>query len=715
MKSGFLISSLFLPVWLFSQTPHVDNLRKILPFLKDSVRIDSMNELSLRFIEQSVEDSAEYYANAAYNQSGALSYIHGLAVSISRRGMIKTHFHSNFAEAEKLDKESIGYYQKTGNKDGLAPTYSHLSFACFSQSRYDEALRYAEECYALVRKNGDESGMSDILIQITQIHLKRGEFDLGFETAQDALQLAIQKGDETDIHSCQISLGSICMEIEDYPLALDYYRSYFQNYTPGDSVRDLRDETVVWTKMEFAEIYGHLNMFDSALYRYSLFDTNHVAEKDLRIFLVSKGEYFMLSGQYEKALPNLLRGLVIHRKLNDGNEIVRTVLDLAKTYDALHNENQALRYAREGLNLGLQTRARQRMRDAYKVLYSVYDSRGETDSAYFYYRSYIRTKESLTNDQTKGKFAAYNYTRKIELLNNEKLISQQRLKIQDQQLKNETLFRNILIVFVFVVLLVSLLLLRNIILKRRNEKLRNENIQRELLHKTSEMEMQALRAQMNPHFIFNCLNSINCFILKSESRAASDYLTQFSRLIRLVLNNSKKAWIPLDDEIDMLRLYLDMEKLRFRDAFHYDLYCGEGVDPSSLFIPPLLLQPFVENAIWHGLMHKKENGLVTISFMVEGDILHCTITDNGVGRSAAASAGSKSSQAHKSMGIQITRERLALINGELNDEKVVFNIEDIIDKSGRASGTKVNLSIRFQQNYEIREASFPSLKLKNHD
>ncbi len=217
------------------------------------------------------------------------------------------------------------------------------------------------------------------------------------------------------------------------------------------------------------------------------------------------------------------------------------------------------------------------------------------------------------------------------------------------------------------------------------------------------MEMQALRAQMNPHFIFNCLNSINRFIMKNESQAASDYLTQFSRLIRFVLNNSKKSWIPLEDEIDMLRLYLDMEKLRFKDAFHYHLFCGEGIDPSAMFIPPLLLQPFVENAIWHGLMHKEENGLVSISFRVKNDILHCTVSDNGVGRSAAANAGSKSSQAHKSMGIQITRERLALINGELNDEKVVFNIEDMIDETGQPSGTKVILSIRFQQNYETQK------------
>jgi sensor histidine kinase YesM len=258
-------------------------------------------------------------------------------------------------------------------------------------------------------------------------------------------------------------------------------------------------------------------------------------------------------------------------------------------------------------------------------------------------------------------------------------------------------------------------LIRNIFLKRRNEKLKNENIQRKLLHDTSEMEMQALRAQMNPHFIFNCLNSINRFIMKNESQVASDYLTQFSRLIRFVLNNSKKAWIPLEDEIEMLTLYLDMEMLRFKDAFDYEFCYDESIDLIGMFIPPLLLQPFVENAVWHGLMHKKENGQVIISFKVEKDILHCTIVDNGVGRSAAASAGSKSSQSHKSMGIQITRERLALINGNLEDEKVAFKIEDMFDANGRPSGTKVSLKIKFLQNSEISKESYPNIKLTKHD
>ena len=401
MKPGLIILGFLIPVCFFGQTPDRDSLRFVLPHLKDSARIDCLNELSLYFIEKSLSDSATYYVETAHRESKSLGYIHGLAASLSREGVIKTRFYSDFAGAEKLDRQSINYYQNTNNKYGLTYTCDHLAYACFSQGEYDEAMKISLDCYDLFKNSQDTFGMSDIQMMIAQIHLKRGEFVQGFESANEALQLAMHQRDSTEIHGSLINLGSICMGIEDYPLALNYYRAYFKNYTKADSLADLRDETVVWTKMEFAEIYSHLNKFDSALLIYNSFDTVHAPDKDLRVFLGSKGEYFMLTGEYEKALPLLQKALSLHRIFNDQNEIVRIVLDLAKTCHVLHNENQALLYAREGLNLGLQTRARQRMRDAYKVLYSIYDSRRETDSAYFYYRAYIQTKESLTDDQTK--------------------------------------------------------------------------------------------------------------------------------------------------------------------------------------------------------------------------------------------------------------------------------------------------------------------------
>jgi ligand-binding sensor domain-containing protein len=209
-----------------------------------------------------------------------------------------------------------------------------------------------------------------------------------------------------------------------------------------------------------------------------------------------------------------------------------------------------------------------------------------------------------------------------------------------------------------------------------------------------ELEMQALRAQMNPHFIFNCLSSINNFVLKNQTEAASDYLTKFSRLIRTVLNNSKKPLIPLEDELDMLKLYLDMESLRFTGRFEYSINIDKDIDPTAVFMPPLLLQPIAENAIWHGLMHKKESGRLVINIQVENNILTCVIADNGVGRSYTTTLQSKSVKKGKSMGIQITRQRLALINGDDVHDEHAFKTVDLYDDNGKAAGTRVSLNMK---------------------
>jgi LytS/YehU family sensor histidine kinase len=259
----------------------------------------------------------------------------------------------------------------------------------------------------------------------------------------------------------------------------------------------------------------------------------------------------------------------------------------------------------------------------------------------------------------------------------------------------------------------GLYIFRQINLKRKNEKLRqeqkeqewklkelkSENKHIELQKQSAELEMQALRAQMNPHFIFNCLSSINRFILKNEGKTASNYLTRFSRLMRMVLMNSQKSLISLDDELQMLEIYLEMERLRFKDSFDYAITFLNVVESDNIFIPPLLLQPFCENAIWHGLMNKEGQGRLDIELSMEDNILNCVIRDNGVGREKAEELKSKTAEKEKSMGLKITTERLALLNKEKGIH-TYYDIEDLKDENGNATGTKVILRISFKESIE---------------
>ena len=209
----------------------------------------------------------------------------------------------------------------------------------------------------------------------------------------------------------------------------------------------------------------------------------------------------------------------------------------------------------------------------------------------------------------------------------------------------------------------------------------------ELLQQKSELEMQALRAQMNPHFIFNSLNSINRFILQNNRTQASEYLTKFSKLVRLILQNSQAPLISLESELEALELYLDLEALRFDHRFGYKISVPKDLDIEALQVPPLIIQPYTENAIWHGLMHKEDKGQLDIEVSEEKDHLYFKIADNGIGRKQAAAMASKSATKHKSMGLKITRDRIAMLQ-KVNGESPV-KIIDLENTDGSAAGTEV--------------------------
>jgi ligand-binding sensor domain-containing protein len=215
----------------------------------------------------------------------------------------------------------------------------------------------------------------------------------------------------------------------------------------------------------------------------------------------------------------------------------------------------------------------------------------------------------------------------------------------------------------------------------------------EFRQRLTETEMAALRAQMNPHFLFNVMNSINLFLLENDAAAASVYLTKFSRLIRLVLENSRSEKVTLEKELEALRLYLDMETLRFKQKVRYEIDLEPDIDLKYTCIPPLLLQPYVENSIWHGLLHKKGGGTVTIRLrQPDENLLHVEITDDGIGRAASAARYSKTVRRHKSYGMQVTKERLAMIN-ELYGIETKVAISDLTSGDGLAAGTRVCLVI----------------------
>jgi ligand-binding sensor domain-containing protein len=221
---------------------------------------------------------------------------------------------------------------------------------------------------------------------------------------------------------------------------------------------------------------------------------------------------------------------------------------------------------------------------------------------------------------------------------------------------------------------------------------REEAIKSEFNQRIAKTEMTALRAQMNPHFVFNCLSSINRFIMVNQPEEASAYLTKFSRLIRLILDNSRTETVLLSKELEALKLYVEMEQMRFADRFEYQLELDKGVQVEHVEIPPLLIQPYVENAIWHGLMHKKEGCVLIVRVFEVGKRLCIEVEDNGVGRAKAMELKSRSAMVQKSHGMKVTSERLEVIN-RLYGTQATVETTDLIDAQGQAQGTRIRLTL----------------------
>lgn len=252
-------------------------------------------------------------------------------------------------------------------------------------------------------------------------------------------------------------------------------------------------------------------------------------------------------------------------------------------------------------------------------------------------------------------------------------------------------FRSLLVIFItFLIWFVIYSRVRRIRRKHTMEK-KVLKIEKQLF----EIQQKALRLQMNPHFIFNSLNSIQSFILSKDIDLAVNYLSRFSQLMRLILSNSRESIIPLADEIKAVAHYIEIEKLRFDNKFDYTINLDDEIDEEFTGIPPMIIQPYVENSIIHGLVHKNSKGMITINFRKKGNILLCSITDDGIGRKRAMEIKRENGLDTKSRGMMITKERLDILNSGTR-EKFNVKVTDLTNQNGKPTGTRLEINIMWQ-------------------
>ncbi|MBK7627852.1 MAG: tetratricopeptide repeat protein [Bacteroidales bacterium] len=390
------------------------------------------------------------------------------------------------------------------------------------------------------------------------------------------------------------------------------------------------------------------------------------------------GWNFYLEKKYNEAIKTYEKSLKYSIPFKRFADVANALGNLGTIYRDMSKYDQALKYYNKSIDYA------QKVEDVYNLSW-VYDDMSQlyiklqdTSNAYKSYvlfKKYsdaqIKKSNVLGLSDARIRYEAETHKKELQLLS---------LRIRNQRL----------MLYGFTGLFVLCIAIGILIISRA--KINAKRRISEMNHKISEITQANLRQQMNPHFIFNTLNSIQYYMYQHDKLATNNYLTKFSSLMRKVLENSQHTAVPLRDELDALNLYLELEKIRFKDKFDYNIDIDEEIDTILYKVPTMLIQPYVENSICHGLMPLEGKGQIKIDLKLKKDYISCIIEDNGIGREAANEKKTKCEKNHNSLGTQIVNSRLDLVNTLYGTSlKTIYT--DLKNKDGEPEGTRVEIHI----------------------
>ncbi|RDK83011.1 histidine kinase [Marinirhabdus gelatinilytica] len=363
---------------------------------------------------------------------------------------------------------------------------------------------------------------------------------------------------------------------------------------------------------------------------------------------------------------------------------------IANAYIAQDKYNEAIPYLERSINEAEANNDLVVEKDATRKLSEVYKGIGDFGKAAENYERYVAVVDELYIKKEQELSQATRFNKEIALkqnritsLENERELNESRYKLA---FENQELIQKNNKVQQWVI--GSLVLVAMLLLFAAYTQYKSVKQQR---FANNALALKSLRTQMNPHFIFNALNSVNSFIAMSDERAANKYLSEFSQLMRNVLENSDEDFIPLSKEIELLELYVKLEHFRFKDKFDHEITVDENLKISEFVIPPMLLQPYVENAVWHGLRYKEEKGHLSIDFkQTDTETVTITITDDGIGRKKSKALKTENQKKQKSKGMGNIQRRISILN-EMYKDKVDVAVQNVFDNE---EGTKVVLTLK---------------------
>ena len=580
--------------------------------------------------------------------------------------------------------------------------FAHLNKAIIyvTITDYAAALKNANKAYDIFKSLNLKPAMANALTEMGNSYSRLGDYPKAIEYNFDALSIYEEAGMDNNVASISNNIGNAYYWLYDYPKAIENYKRALELHKKSNDklgvANALDNIALVYLEQEEFKKANEYNLQAIKLFE----EINN--ESELAVAYSLRGGLMKRLKELDVAFEFYNKAVAINKKFDIKGNLATNYQGIGELYLSIA-KNEAVKsmpasfkigkaallqkarfYFTQALELSKHTNEPSLMMDETAFLSEIEAVSGDNKAALAWHKESDVYKDSVYNDANKRKIAALENQRLAEVKDKEIQLLNKDKALQASEIKRQTLIKNIIIAAVVVAAIFTFFLTRSFIHRRK------VIFDKQVL----QTEMKALRAQMNPHFIFNSLQSIKKYVMENDKVNASEYLSKFARLMRLVLENSREQEVPLESDLAALELYMQLESLRFENRFQYCIEVDPGIDKENTLIPPLMLQPFAENAIMHGIKDK-EDGLIKINIHAENDnMLRCIVEDNGAGRETPAVA-EENNRKRKSLGLKIMQERLNIIN-QLKKAKAAVNIFDLKDAENKPGGLRIELLLPLQ-------------------
>jgi tetratricopeptide (TPR) repeat protein len=650
---------------------NADSLVALIPEKEGIQKIDALNLLS-NVISRKSPDSSAILANQAITLSGVQEYKKGLADGYFNLG-------NAYYLLDTLDPTISNYLKALRIYENLEPSQEYgnlciqLLLINYFTGRYEDVFTYGWRALETYNKIEDRKGIftATYSIGVLKVSVAK-DWDSAIYFYNKALSFLDPATDQNEIAYIYADISQVYANQYDKPTDTLFINKSIRYSLKALDLPKITPEVKAWICVHLGGLYLTLYTDSSIAKGREYYEKlDQIADScfdayDFKSWIYSDYGYISYDRhEYNKAISFFKQAIDLVKE-----RIAGYTINDYKEPTLGHNWRMYMK--------GIKSRS-------YHQLYEIYMELGDYRQALDYYILSQESKDEVFLEQNQKLITMMEASSK-----DEKTKSQIELLARDNELKalaikqSRTLNFGIAGIFV-ILLLVGLLFLRQ-------NKMKNE-------HKTVLLEQKLLRLQMNPHFIFNALSNILNFIDGKENEKASNYLTTFSKLLRTTLESTREDMVPFEKEVGSLRNYLELQKLRYKDKFFYHIEVDENIKQDDMSIPPMLVQPFIENAIEHGIRHKKTPGRIDVRFILKGKKILCEVEDDGVGREKAWETEVKERTGHKSLATEIINDRIKALNKKFRN-KIQLQIIDKISENAETTGTKVLLDLPYGSVYE---------------